>query len=587
MESMSHPVGVEAARGLPSLYQFSVDFSSPHALNGQSLNQNLFEQILSLPAPSTVKLDTRNEDSDAHDADNRLDDVSPSESPNADDPPESSEIEDRQSESEDSAVDHDDDQAITADALQAAELPAQPANVALPTTQDEQPRERGISDAAFEQHADESSQRERLAFAANGETSEEQLTNAPHADQDAELLAASPLVDGNDEKQLTAAQQELPTNPDLPVEQHEAPLAQDTPNGEPALDAGQVAIESTDLAIEQSSGRDTDALSSEQVLSAADQQSQSDEQAVPNKDPRVQRGQRREKWYESEAGATAQTVALEEHSAQDSALEVTPQSTSNLVREASQQVPIAEIPQPAAPVIQPAVGVTATTIDATASIPVGVSGSTAGDAGGVSGQTSVQTDDGLPASAPSSESMNAANRNSRSDAQSTSTNSQRTADLTQAERVRLVQRVSRSFARLSPTGGSINLKLHPPQLGSLNVQVRLEGRTMTAKLTTESVAARDVILESLPVLRGRLAEQGFEISQFQVDVAENHADAGNTSGNQLNQSGDGAGQSYRQAVDQRRLASQQRQRQASPEAVSALPARELGWQSLAGIDLHA
>lgn len=98
-------------------------------------------------------------------------------------------------------------------------------------------------------------------------------------------------------------------------------------------------------------------------------------------------------------------------------------------------------------------------------------------------------------------------------------------DVNQQDRLRLIQRVSRSFARLGPDGGNIQLKLHPPQLGSLAVQVRMEGRSMTAKLTTESSAAREVILESLPILRGRLAEQGFEISQFQVEVADNGADA--------------------------------------------------------------
>jgi flagellar hook-length control protein FliK len=103
--------------------------------------------------------------------------------------------------------------------------------------------------------------------------------------------------------------------------------------------------------------------------------------------------------------------------------------------------------------------------------------------------------------------------------------SQESDQLTQAERVRLVQRVARSFARLGPMGGQINIRLHPPQLGSLNVQVRMEGRTMTAKLTTESTAARDAILESLPVLRGRLSEQGFEIASFQVEVADNNSDA--------------------------------------------------------------
>ncbi len=97
--------------------------------------------------------------------------------------------------------------------------------------------------------------------------------------------------------------------------------------------------------------------------------------------------------------------------------------------------------------------------------------------------------------------------------------------LPQADRLRLIQRISRSFSRLGPTGGQINLKLHPPELGVLNVQVRLEGRDMAAKLTTENAAAREAILENLPMLRGRLAEQGFDISSFQVELADSNSDA--------------------------------------------------------------
>lgn len=122
-----------------------------------------------------------------------------------------------------------------------------------------------------------------------------------------------------------------------------------------------------------------------------------------------------------------------------------------------------------------------------------------------------------------------------------------TSNLTGQERVRMVQRIARSFSRLGPDGGQINLKLHPPQLGALNVQVRLEGRSMTAKLSTETHAAREAILEGLPVLRNRLAEQGYDISTFQVDVAENGADSSNNS----NPGGEQADKQERQSQQQR------------------------------------
>ncbi|MFO0942215.1 MAG: flagellar hook-length control protein FliK [Pirellulales bacterium] len=109
-------------------------------------------------------------------------------------------------------------------------------------------------------------------------------------------------------------------------------------------------------------------------------------------------------------------------------------------------------------------------------------------------------------------------------------------DISRAEKARMVQRVARSFSRVGPMGGNVNLKLHPPELGALAVQVKIEGKSMSAKLTTESSAAREVILESLPQLRNRLAEQGFDVQLFTVDVASDGAALGNQTGQ------DGAGQ---------------------------------------------
>jgi flagellar hook-length control protein FliK len=126
--------------------------------------------------------------------------------------------------------------------------------------------------------------------------------------------------------------------------------------------------------------------------------------------------------------------------------------------------------------------------------------------------------------------------------------------LSQQERVRLVQRVARSFSRLGPEGGQITLKLHPPQLGSLNVTVRIEGQVMSARLQTETSAAREVLLENLPVLRERLQEQGVSIERFQVDVANDQAGSfGGQAQNPFPGDGNQGSQPARTDIDYRRL----------------------------------
>ena len=111
---------------------------------------------------------------------------------------------------------------------------------------------------------------------------------------------------------------------------------------------------------------------------------------------------------------------------------------------------------------------------------------------------------------------------------------------------------------------------------------------MTAKLSTENAAARDAILESLPVLRGRLAEQGFEISQFQVEVASNDTNAANGgSQSQFGQSenhGDGFQRRY---VDYRRVNASQRVTGSEREGTTVPATNPLAWQTMAGIDMQA
>lgn len=91
-------------------------------------------------------------------------------------------------------------------------------------------------------------------------------------------------------------------------------------------------------------------------------------------------------------------------------------------------------------------------------------------------------------------------------------------NLTQAERVRLVQRVARAFQVLGDGGGQVRLRLSPPELGSVRLDVTIRNGTMTAHLEAESAGAREALLDNLPALRERLAEQNIKLESFEVDL---------------------------------------------------------------------
>jgi flagellar hook-length control protein FliK len=94
----------------------------------------------------------------------------------------------------------------------------------------------------------------------------------------------------------------------------------------------------------------------------------------------------------------------------------------------------------------------------------------------------------------------------------------------QADRARFVQRVARAFSQVGDRGGSIRLRLHPPELGSLRLEVTVQGGTMTARLEVETDSARAMLLDNLPALRDRLAEQQIKVGRFDVDLSDASSD---------------------------------------------------------------
>jgi flagellar hook-length control protein FliK len=60
-------------------------------------------------------------------------------------------------------------------------------------------------------------------------------------------------------------------------------------------------------------------------------------------------------------------------------------------------------------------------------------------------------------------------------------------------------------------------------LGSLRLELTMQNGVMTAAVETETPAARQVLLDHLPALRERLAEQNIRIERFDVDVRQENS----------------------------------------------------------------
>ena len=99
------------------------------------------------------------------------------------------------------------------------------------------------------------------------------------------------------------------------------------------------------------------------------------------------------------------------------------------------------------------------------------------------------------------------------------------------QEVKLVQRVLRGVEQLANGGGQVRLRLHPPELGSLQMSLRMEAGQVFAKLEVENSTARDALLNNIQTLRDRLAEQGMQIASFEVAVSTDSSGSGTSSSN--------------------------------------------------------
>jgi len=85
---------------------------------------------------------------------------------------------------------------------------------------------------------------------------------------------------------------------------------------------------------------------------------------------------------------------------------------------------------------------------------------------------------------------------------------------------RLLSRVTRAFQAAQQRDGELRLRLSPPELGSLRLVVQVQDGALVARLETETSAARAALIDNLPALRERLAEQGVRVERFEVDLMQ-------------------------------------------------------------------
>lgn len=83
---------------------------------------------------------------------------------------------------------------------------------------------------------------------------------------------------------------------------------------------------------------------------------------------------------------------------------------------------------------------------------------------------------------------------------------------------RFISRVSRAVQTAHERGGPLQLRLSPPELGAMRIELSVDQGALTAKVETDTQSAKQILLDNLPALRDRLAEQSIKVERFDVDV---------------------------------------------------------------------
>jgi len=82
------------------------------------------------------------------------------------------------------------------------------------------------------------------------------------------------------------------------------------------------------------------------------------------------------------------------------------------------------------------------------------------------------------------------------------------------------QKLAGFIQQAAEQGKPLRIRLNPPELGTLQIEIGRHQGQVTARLEVESAATRAVIFEQLNLLRDSLQQQGLKLDQIQIEVNE-------------------------------------------------------------------
>ena len=89
-----------------------------------------------------------------------------------------------------------------------------------------------------------------------------------------------------------------------------------------------------------------------------------------------------------------------------------------------------------------------------------------------------------------------------------------------------VDRLASEVQAAPQNGQQLRVRLYPPHLGSLQIEVTSHQGTLTVQMEVQSAAAQHSLLDNMSYLRDALTQQGSNVDRIEVQLVETHADEG-------------------------------------------------------------
>ncbi len=84
---------------------------------------------------------------------------------------------------------------------------------------------------------------------------------------------------------------------------------------------------------------------------------------------------------------------------------------------------------------------------------------------------------------------------------------------------KILNKVGNVIKYMATKGGeSVTVKLQPPELGKIQVELVLKENTINAKINTENIAVKEIILTNLDQLKAGIENNGFNINRLDVEI---------------------------------------------------------------------